>query len=96
MNRNNLQSLGWVKTFYNPHIYRIGNRYIFNDNGEIGLIINSRRIYCNLSIKDLKELTQLAKEEENIINHDDKYTLRQYNKIKNIIDKFYDNHDNED
>lgn len=94
MSRNNLQSLGWTfdYTFLGRFIYKIGKRYIFDHLGNIGLMINDRFIYCNLSIEDLKKLTNLVKKEKNIIDHDDKYTLRQYNKIKNLIDEFYNNH----
>ena len=90
-----LLSLGWEDEEYNGfgrRIFRMGDYYLFEHQGEIGILTDENKYeYCGMSGDEIEKYTGMVRKIIEIDNHDDCYTLYDYRlameELKNYTEK---------
>lgn len=87
-----LLSLGWEDEAYNGfgrRIFRLGDYYLFEHQGEIGILTDEDEYeYCRLTEDEIEKYTRMVRKIIEIDNHDDCYTLYDYRLAKEELKNY--------
>ena len=89
-----LLSLGWEDEGYNGfgrRIFRMGDYYLFEHQGEIGILTDENKYeYCSMSGDEIEKYTKMVRKITEIDNHDDCYTLYDYRLAKEKLNNYHE------
>lgn len=87
-----LLSLAWEDAGYNGlgrRMFRMGGYYLFEHQGEIGILTNENKYeYCHMTGDEIEKYTRMVRKIIEIDNHDDCYTLYDYRLAKEELKNY--------